>query len=366
MYALRILIRQPVRSLLTVGGIALCIVLMLFLLAVYRGVANGSVEYIRRNTTDFWVLQKNSTNILRGTSLLSLSHGTLLSETRGVRHASPVLLFLTTVWRGEEHATIFLAGFDPATGAGGPPQIVSGRSVTADDEVVLDRSFAAKYSIRPGDVVRIKDDSLRVVGLSSGTNAFVMQYGFVALGRAQSLIGFPTIVSLYLVSLRPGADRDSVRRSMVEDVPGIEVYDHATFLRNNVHEMESGFMPILYAIAAIGAIVLTSILTLLLTVIILESRHDFAVMRALGSPERFLSGVVLAQAFVLSLAGISGAMAVFPALTAVIEFIAPEVSAQGSLLQAGSVCLVVLGITLFSAWLAVRRLRSIYPLEAFA
>ena len=49
-------------------------------------------------------------------------------------------------------------------------------------------------------------------------------------------------------------------------------------------------MPILYAIAAIGAVVLTSILTLLLTVIILESRHDFAVMRALGLPERFLVG----------------------------------------------------------------------------
>jgi putative ABC transport system permease protein len=366
MYAIRILIRQPVRSILTVGGIALCIVLMLFLLGVYRGVANGSVDYVRRNPADFWVLQKNATNILRGSSLLTLSHGALLRETEGVRQASPVLMFLTTVWRGKEHATLFLAGFDPATGAGGPPEVIRGRPVLNDDEVVLDHAFAAKYGIGVGEVVRIQDDSLRVSGLSAGTNAFVVQYGFVTLHRAQSLIGFPSIVSFYLVTLQPGAARDSVRRAILEEVPGVEVYDNATFLQNNIHEMESGFMPILYAIAAIGAVVLTSILTLLLSVIILESRHDFAVMRALGAPERFLSGVILAQAFVLSIAGIATSLVVFPPLTAVIELLTPEVSAQGSLLQVGAVSLAVLGITLFSAWMGVRRLRSIYPLEAFA
>ena len=366
MYAIRILIRQPVRTALTVGGIGLCIVLMLFLLGVYRGVADGSVDYIRRNPADLWVLQRNATNILRGSSLLTLSHGTLLRETAGVRQASPVLLFLTTVWRGKEHATLFLAGFDPATGAGGPPEIVAGHSVGNDDEIVLDRAFAAKEAISVGDVVRIQDDSLRVTGLSAGTNAFVIQYGFVTLRRAQSLLGFPSIVSLYLVSVLPGATRDSVRRAILDDVPGVEVYDHGSFLQNNVREMESGFMPILYAIAFIGAVVLTSILTLLLTVIILESRHDFAVMRALGSPERFLSGVVLAQAVLLSTAGITSALIVFPVLTGAIELVAPEVSAKGSLLQAGTVTLVVLGITLFSGWLAVRRLRTIYPLEAFA
>ncbi|HEX7572918.1 MAG TPA: ABC transporter permease [Bacteroidota bacterium] len=366
MYAIRILIRQPVRSVLTVGGIALCIVLMLFLLGVYRGVADGSVDYIRSNPADLWVLQRNATNILRGSSLLTLSHGTLLRETGGVRQASPVLLFLTTVWRGKENATLFLAGFDPATGAGGPPEIVKGRSVSNDDEMVLDRSFAAKYGIRVGDVVRVQDDSLRVTGLSAGTNAFVIQYGFVTLRRAQSLLGFPSIVSLYLVNVLPGAACDSVRHAILDDVPGVEVYDHETFLRNNIREMESGFMPILYAIAFIGAVVLTSILTLLLTVIILESRHDFAVMRALGSPESFLSGVVHAQACMLSIGGITIALVVFPVLTAAIELIAPEVSTKGSFLQVGEVSLVVLGITLFSAWLAVRRLRSIYPLEAFA
>jgi len=274
-------------------------------------------------------------------------------------------MFLATAWMDDVHPTLFLAGYDPSTGAGGPPEIVEGGPVVGDGDIVLDRSFAAKYRVRVGQGIRIGDDTLRVAGFSGGTNAFVIQYGFVSLSRARAIVGYPSIVSFYMVRLVPGAGIDTVRGAIMRDVPGVSVYGNGEFLENNVREMESGFMPILYAIAAIGAVVLTSILTLLLSVIILESRHDFAVMRALGAPDGFLTGVVLAQAFVLSGAGTAAAVILFPLLASAIEFLSPEVSARGSLLQTVSVSFVVLWITLFSALLAVRRLRTIYPLEAF-
>ena len=366
MYPVRILMRQPLRSLLTVSGIALCIVLMLFLLSIYRAVSDGSVEYIRRSKADLWVLQSNATNILRGSSILSTVHGTLLRETQGVAEASPVLLILTTLWRGKEPATVFLVGFDAATGMGGPPKIVAGNTVRADDELVLDRSFAAKYDILVGDVVRLQDDSLRVCGLSEGTNAFVIQYGFATLRRTQALIGVPSIVTGYLVRCIPGVNIDSVRQSVTDDIPGVAAYDRETFLRNNIHEMESGLMPILYAIASMGGVVLGTILILLLSVIILESRRDFAVMRAIGAPGSHLAGVIHAQAFILSLAGIAVAVTAFPLLARLIELLSPEVSVHASLLQAAEVSMVVLGITLLSGGIAIRRIRSIYPLEAFS
>ena len=366
MYALRILTRQPVRFALTVAGIALCVILMLFLVSVYRAVATGSVEYIRSNPADFWVLQRHATNILRGSSILTTPHGIVLRQVAGVERVSPVLLFLTTVRRPEGNATIFLAGYDPASGMGGPPAIVAGRSVQNDDEIVLDRSFAAKYSIAVGDLIVMQDDSLRVTGISSGTNAFVVQYGFTTLRRAQSLLGFPNLVTGYLLTLRAGTSPAAVRDAIRDDLPGVAVFDGQTFLANNIREMESGFLPILYAIAAIGAVVLTSILTLLLTVIILESRRDFAIMRALGSPDAFLRGVIFAQALMLSVAGTTIASILFPPFASAIEWLTPEVSTQASWPQVAAVACVVLAITSVSAWIAIRRLRGIYPLEAFS
>ena len=48
--------------------------------------------------------------------------------------------------------------------------------------------------------------------------------------------------------------------------------------------MESGIIPLLFIVTLISAIVLTAILSLILSVSILEKRRDFAIMKALGSP----------------------------------------------------------------------------------
>ena len=64
-YSFKIFKAQPTRFILSVGGIGLCIILMLFLLASYNGVKIGSLEYITQNETDLWVMQKNASNIMR-------------------------------------------------------------------------------------------------------------------------------------------------------------------------------------------------------------------------------------------------------------------------------------------------------------
>lgn len=366
MFAVRILRSQPLRLVLTIGGVALCVVLMLFLLSVYRGVADGSVEYIRRNRADLWVLQRNATNILRGSSLLSTGHGYFIQEIPSVESASAVLFILSSVQKGGQVGTVFLTGFEPETGMGGPPQLVEGRSVLSDDEIVLDRSFAAKFDFKVGDSVEIQDDTLRVIGLSAGTNAFVIQYAFVTLHCAQSIIGFPSIVTTFLVRVKEGVDVSRVAEEIREELPGMEVFDHETFLQNNIREMESGFLPLLYTVAVIGAIVLTAILSLLLSINILERRKDFAVLKALGSPKSFLPRVIFQQSLLISSAGNVVALALFFPMVALIERISPEVSTKSSVEQILAVVVVVGVMSLLSSFISIQRLRRIYPLEAFS
>lgn len=366
LYSVRILRSQPLRLALTVGGIALCIVLMLFLLSVYRGVADGSVEYIRQNKADLWVLQRNATNILRGSSVLFTGHGKIIQEIPGVKSASPVLLLLSAIKKGDQVATVFLTGFEPAAGVGGPPQLVKGRSVLSDNEIVLDKAFAAKFHFKVGDAVQIQDDMLQVVGISTGTNALVIQYAFVTLRRAQSLIRFPNIVTCYLVTAKVGNDILKVADKIREELPGVEAYDKETFLQNNIREMQSGFLPFIYTVASIGVIVLTAILSLLLSINILERRKDFAVLKTLGSPKGFLSRLIIEQALLISSAGILAALVLFFPMAAVIEKISPEVSTKSSVVQIVAVVVVVGVISLLSSFISMQRLRRIYPLEAFS
>lgn len=364
-YTIRILTNHPARLVLTVTGISLCMILMLFLLGIYKGVSDGSVEYIRQNKADQWILQKNSTNILRGTSMLPVHLKDSIENVEGVEKAYPVLLLITTIENCDNRSSIFLAGYDTESGLGGPPELISGRNVRSDNEIVLDNSFAENNGFKVGDKVVITGDTLTVTGLSSGTNAFVIQYAFTTLDNARSLLGLQDIVTCYLVKAKDGTDSRGLSESLRSKISGVNVYDQSEFLSNNIREMESGFLPILYAIAFLGAIVLTTVLSLILSINILERKKDFAVMKILGSPRAFLPKLVIEQALLISL--ISGALSVvlyFP-LADIIERVSPEVSTVTTPFQVMMVVLVGLLMGLLSSLIALSRLRKIYPLEVF-
>ncbi len=365
-YSIRMLRSQPLRLALTVGGIALCAVLMLFLLGVYRGVSYGSVEYIRCNRADLWVLERNQTNILRCSSILQGDHGATIRQIPGAESVSGILLVLSSVRKGDRVATLFMTGFDPESGIGGPPRIVEGRSVVHDDQIVLDAAFAAKFDLSPGDTVQVQDRELQVVGISTGSNAFVIQYAFATLRCVQSMVAIPDLVTCYLVDVEEGEELDRFAGEIRDKLPGVDVYDHETFLENNVQEMQAGFLPLMFAIAAIGVVVLTVILSLLLSINILEWRRDFAVMKTLGSPGAFLSRLIVQHSVTLALCGMVVALCVFFPMVALIETVAPEVSTKSSVAQIASVALVVAVISVLSAGISMQRLRRIYPLEAFS
>lgn len=365
MYALKTLAKQYVRFIITAIGIALCLMLMLFLLAIYYGVSDASVRYVRESDADIWVLQRHAANLLRGTSLLSVRHGEMIKQVKGVKSIAPLLFFTATVNVPDNTASMHLVGYDPATGKGGPPKMVAGDTLRNDDQIILDYTFAAKYRLKIGDKLPIRDDTLTVAGLCDGTNLFVIQFAFITLRKARELLGFPSILSCYQVMVESGSDPIAVSANIRAVSSDISVYDRVTFLNNNIHEAESGVMPLLYVVALIGAVVLTALLSLILSVYVLEQQKDYAIMKALGSPSGFIPGIVIQQALMLAASGLIIALLLFnPMLDAVKRF-SPTISAESSANQ----ILIVAGglfiISLFSTILPLLRQRRIYPLDVF-
>lgn len=333
--------------------------------SVYKGVEDGSVEYIRKNKTDFWVLQRNATNILRGSSFLTTFHGQKLQSINGINRVSPVLLILSSVIMEDRTATIFLTGYNTDETIGGPPDIIMGRRVEKDNEIVLDRSFARKFKFDISDELIIQNDTLQVVGFSIGTNAFVIQYGFVTLQKAQSLAGIATLITVFLVETDSTIKATNLINEIQKVLPDVEVIPHEQFLNNNIAEMESGFLPLLYSIAFIGAIVLTTILSLLLTINILERKKDYAVMKIIGASGIFLKSLVIKQGLVISITGCFVGLTLFFPLVYLIEVISPEVSTKTTIEQVIFIVFILVFISLISSIISILRLKKIYSLEVF-
>ena len=88
--------------------------------------------------------------------------------------------------------------------------------------------------------------------------------------------------------------------------------------------MESGIIPLLFIVTLISAIVLTAILSLILSVSVLEKRKDFAIMKVLGSPRGFIPWLVIRVSMMLSLTGVILALVIFFPMIGIVEKIFPE------------------------------------------
>lgn len=365
MYALKNILHPWLRFILTVTGIALCVILMLFLLSIYRGVSIGSVSYVRDSGADLWVMQQHTNNILRSSSLLPASYLKIIEKTEGVSSVAPIFFVLSSTITPKGTATVYLTGYDIQKDIGGPPAIYKGKPVSNDHEIVLDCSFAAKYSIHVGDSFLIKEDTLLVSGLSSGTNMFVIQYAFVSLRKAHLIVGYPAFVSCFGIKLKPGVNPGVIKNKLLEEFNDIAVFDQETFLKNNQHEMESGILPLLYMQAIIGAIVLTAILSLILSMHVLERRNEYAIMKALGAPVGYLPALIVKQALVFTFFGTVAAVSLFIPLLTLVERISPEVSGNTSIIHVITVVAGTGFICLVSSIIPISKLKGIYPLEVF-
>lgn len=365
MYAIKTLFEQPFRFLLTALGISFCVVLVLFLLGIYRGVAVGSLEYVRKSDADLWVMQKHANNILRTTSILRSGHGRSLAAINGVEKVDPVMFIMASLQLPGGPKTVYFTGYDEESGRGGPPALSNGRNVAKDDEIVLDRAFAAKNKVKIGDILKVKNDSLTVVGLSTGTNMFVIQYAFITLSEAYRIVGFAGIASCYMLKLQPGQDQDSIMKNIRANIKDVAVFDQATFIKNNMLELENGILPLLFFIAILSCVLLTSILSLILSINVLERRKDFAIMKAIGSPRGFISRTVVFQAIILAFSGLAIALLMFFPLIKLVDKLSPEVSIMISGYQIMTVIAGVLLISLISSIFPNIKLRKIYPMEVF-
>ena len=121
-----------------------------------------------------------------------------------------------------------------------------------------------------------------------------------------------------------------------------------------------------YAIALIGGVVLAIILSLILSVNILERRHDFGIMKLIGSPSVFLRRVVVTQALLIGCASeCLGLIALYPLLL-LLESITPEVAAVITSEHVLAITVAVVCISTVSGLLASGRVRRISTSEVFA
>ena len=214
---------------------------------------------------------------------------------------SPVVISRSSVAEGGEPEEVVLVGFEP--GGLGAPQIVEGRAPGGAGEVALDR--AAGIDVQAA--VTVGGQPFTVVGLTEDTTVLAgIPFTYLTLPEAQLLAFTSTeVISSVLVSGEL-APLPAGLAALTAD----EVVDQTLQPLDGAIASIDLVRALLWIVAAIivGAVVYLSAL---------DRQRDFAVLKAVGTPNSSLLGSLALQAVLIALGAV--------ALAAIIQiFLAPQ------------------------------------------
>lgn len=359
----RYALRESVRFALTAGGLACAVVLTVFLVGVYRGAVQGSLRYIEDVDAQVWVGRRGSWNLMRASGLLTVSKRESVMAIPGVLRVEPILSALVPAEVDGLRRTLLVIGLDPDADAARPRALRAGHALPRGEEIVVDEAFARRAGLALGDTFALAGHRVRLAGITRGTNLLVTQYAFAARSELLRAVGVTDRATFLLVRTDP-AQASRIAREIEARVSNVEAFDRETFIANNRREIESGFLPVLWAIALLGIVVGGSVVALMTYAAVLEKRADYVLLGAIGARPATRFGMVLQQAVLAAAAGGAVGIVALAALERVLPSIVPEIQFRldpGVTLAAiaGAVAMAALG-----AMIPGRLATRLPPLEA--
>lgn len=251
---LRTLQHEKSRFAASLAGVALRVLLVLFLVGVYFGFTTGASAYIDRAGGDVWVMQAGAIDTFHSVLLLPPGLQEQIASLKGVVSAAPIHAARVAVHGGERERGLLVVGFDPARGVGGPPGVEVGVAAPGPGEIVFSRVLADELGIGVGDVIHAKDHALTVVGLTRLPSMTLFTYAFTGAATARELLNLGDRATYFLVRAEEGADATQLAARIERSVPGVTALTVPDFGERNTKALRDVFVPILGAVVLIGFI----------------------------------------------------------------------------------------------------------------
>jgi putative ABC transport system permease protein len=359
------LFQNKARLVISVGGVALALTLILVLDAIFAGVERQVTAYIDYSGADIFVSQSGVRNMHMASSSLPSSVVDEVKAVAGVESATPILYLTNMVVAGEERSLAYVIGLPSDAAAGKPWSVPEGIPIPGAGETVIDRVVAKKSGVELGDKVKILGREFKVVGLSNGTATLINSVAFISLDDFAQLRGNTGIVSFVLVKVEPGELPDAVATQIEAEVDGVTAQPRPAFAaqeRKIVKDMSTDVIAIMNLV---GFLIGLAVMALTVYIATLSRRAEYGVLKALGARNGHLYRAVLAQAFYSVVLGFALGLALVLLLSVVVSRLEFNLALQvsgASLLKVSGLSLVIAG---FSALLPIKQIAGLDPAMVF-
>jgi putative ABC transport system permease protein len=325
--ALRNLLQDRFRLMLSIAGVASAVMLVLILEGFVAGLYRQVGAYLENAPGSMVVNQQGVTNLLGATSILPAKAEEEVRRIEGVEDAIPLLSQFVILDLHELKQPAYLIGYpsgdSPPAQRGGPWQLSAGRGLEADDEMIFDRILAERHSLIIGDHFELMGTDFEIVGLSEGTTSWMTSFVFIRKSAAEVLLGAPNATSLLLVIPSTGTQEDQLREKL-ESIEGIDALPKSVVIQNDTKLLVEVFSAPIRLMAGIAFLVGVLVVGLVIYTATVERYREYGVLKAIGSGNGLLYRLVGVQAAVAASLGSLGGLALAAAVAELIMLARPE------------------------------------------
>jgi putative ABC transport system permease protein len=362
------LLHRPLRSVISAFAVAIEVVMILSIVAVFMGMLNSQNQRTNGIGADIMLLPSNASlfNAVSGASM-PINDAIALRRLPHVALAAPAIQHLST-----SHNIEVIYGIDyDSFNALKPFVFLAGGKFQGPNDAIVDNVFAdgrnpatgKPYAI--GDTVQILDQPFRISGIAEqGKGARKL----IPIDTMGQLVGAEGKASIFYVKCDNPANDDLVMQ---------EIRSTRGFGNNTITTVDSwldqmtpdklpGFNLALSVVTSIAVIIGFLVILQSMYTAVLERTREIGILKSMGASKPAIVGMVLRETGLLAaigvVVGIAGTFGVQAILAAKFPTFAFEITlpwiGYGALIAfAGSLC-----GALYPAWMAARK----DPIEALA
>jgi putative ABC transport system permease protein len=356
--AFRNLSRRPMRSLLTMMGVALAVGSFITLYGLSDSVHENVQQSFDEQGADLTARRSGVAEPFGGTI-----NENLMPKVAAVPGVAAVSGQLITFAATDNNDTVLAAGWAPDSFYWQHVPLIEGRLPELGDakEAVVGNEIAMTLGKKVGDDIALLGEKFRIVGISNYTSIINRNRVLVNLAPLQEITFRKGAITFLSMELDKPNDEGEVNRVIetIEAMGGLAVTKSEGMMKND------SMIGLLSAVSSSMAWValLMGVLMVLNTLLmaVLERMREIGILSALGWSKQRIMGALVIEGFLLSavgsaigiLIGVLGSMAL-SAAPAIGRYVA--VSPTLGLIAATAVAAIVLGIlgSFYPAWVATR------------
>jgi putative ABC transport system permease protein len=369
---------RPFRTLISVVGVALGVVLVVLFTGLAKGMTDDMANRAYNVSAEIFFTRAGAMELTSSNASVPTAYADRLRQIEGVAATVPMISYITPNpnqrWGIQRLDGVewepFAAMNSIRIADGRAPQSTNAIQTNPADnnftqtvgEVVVDERYLRDENLKVGDQIELfGGKKYRITGVFAPPSGARIKMSLAAM---QDVLEAPNKCTYILVKLKDGADVDEVAARINEQLPGNKI-NLTRDLIIDAQERIPALNTFLRVLVGLGAFVSTIFVLLSMYTTITERRKEIGILKSLGASKSFIIKVIEGEALMIGVLGVALGFAVSYAVSFVIAR-SFDLQFQFSRDWILTAILIAVGGSLFGALYPAWRASAIDPVEVMA